>query len=78
MALAYSAIAAVTTVMFWIILGGNGFPPAFVIPGVAFYPFSALAMCLIAAANEQRGSRSASSRTRSVTGVVSRPRCTDG
>ncbi|GAB2642613.1 hypothetical protein ABI214_13500 [Prescottella soli] len=55
MAVAYSVIAGVTAVMLWIIIGGNGFPPAFVVPGVAFYPFSALAMSLIAAANEQRG-----------------------
>ncbi|WP_430335003.1 hypothetical protein [Rhodococcus sp. ACT016] len=55
MALAYSAVAAATALILWIILGGNGFPPAFVIPGVAFYPFAALAMSLIAAANEQRG-----------------------
>ncbi|RVW07813.1 hypothetical protein EGT67_20515 [Prescottella agglutinans] len=54
MALAYSAVAGVTAGVFWIILGGSGFPPAFVVPGVAFYPLAALAMCLIAAANEQR------------------------
>jgi len=54
MALAYSAVAGVTAGVFWIILGGSGFPPAFVVPGVAFYPFAALAMCLIAAANGQR------------------------
>ncbi|MCL2533261.1 MAG: hypothetical protein FWE39_03760 [Nocardiaceae bacterium] len=55
MALAYSAVAGTTALVFWILLGGKGFPPAFVIPGVAFYPFAALAMCLITAANEQRG-----------------------
>lgn len=50
---AYSAVAAVTAVAFWLILGGVGFPPAFVLPGIAFYPFAALAMCLIRAANDQ-------------------------
>ncbi|MBM4468862.1 hypothetical protein FNU77_19935 [Prescottella equi] len=54
LAAAYSAVGAVTAVAFWLILGGVGFPPAFVVPGIAFYPFAALAMCLIRAANEQR------------------------
>lgn len=51
---AYCAVAAVTAVAFWLILGGVGFPPAFVVPGIAFYPFAALAICLIRAANDQR------------------------
>ncbi|PTR25611.1 signal transduction histidine kinase [Rhodococcus sp. OK519] len=54
MALGYSLAAAATAGTFWLILGGRGFPPAFAVPGVAFYPFAAMAMCLIAASNERR------------------------
>lgn len=50
----YCVIAAATAVLFWLILGGIGFPPVFVVPGVAFYPFAAIATCLIAASTEQR------------------------
>ncbi|QCQ93120.1 hypothetical protein [Rhodococcus sp. SGAir0479] len=56
MAAGYSVVAVATAAVFWLILGGNGFPPAFVVPGIAFYPFAAMATCLIVAANEQRAS----------------------
>ncbi|QBJ96617.1 hypothetical protein ERC79_12050 [Rhodococcus sp. ABRD24] len=54
MAVAYVVVAAATASVFWVILGGVGYPPAFVLPGIAFYPFSALAICFIRAATAQR------------------------
>lgn len=54
MTLGYSVAAVATAGVFWLILRGNGFPPFYVVPGIAFYPFAALATCLIAASNEQR------------------------
>lgn len=54
MVVGYSGVGAATAVLFWLVLGSREFPPLFVLPGIAFYPFAAVATCLIVAANDQR------------------------
>ncbi|MGF7124755.1 hypothetical protein [Rhodococcus sp. BE178] len=54
MVTAYTVVAVATALGFYVILGGTGFPPAFLVPGIAFYPFAAVAVCVIRAANVQR------------------------
>ncbi|CAM2956706.1 membrane protein [Prescottella defluvii] len=50
----YVMVAVATALGFYVIIGGTGFPPAFLVPGIAFYPFAAAATSLIRAANVQR------------------------